>query len=183
MGPKLQADAIFDPFAERLIRKQARRVVDQAGLPMADQEDIAQDLRFHLLTQAPKYDDTRGRRTTFSKCVIERKATALLHKARGRTRGVVAVDDSDLDQFDQDVYRRRTGNGVQDPGGRSELRLDIKRCLRTLPPADRALVHLLMYERITDIARLTGVPRSTLYGRIARLREVFARANLHRLAG
>ena len=164
---------ILDAYAERVIHDQARRIVRHAALPAADREDVAQDLRIHLWRQHRKYDPSRGAWTTFARCVIERKATALLasHRTAAPTGGLTT--DEDLDAFDQEAYRQRVPAHAQ-----WERTIDVHRTLNTLPPTDRGVARLLMHMRITEAARLTGIPRSTLYGHIARIRVAFRDAGL-----
>lgn len=180
MGAGRQANAIFDPYAERIIRDRARRVARQASLPSFEREDLEQDLRVHLWKQRGKFDPTRGCWTTFARCVVERKAAALLGAYRAASTGSRLTTAEDLDSFDQDTYRQRVRPGAAPAHVQNEMQIDVARKLSQLAPTDRALARLLMHERITDIARLTGIARGTLYGRIARLRAKLDDGGLRR---
>lgn len=189
MGDGRSAQGPFDRSTEHIIQNHARRVVRRAGLAMFDQEDIAQDLRVHLWTQSHRHDDRRGSWATFARCVIERKAAVLLGRYRAGRRNPYRVaysfdasftgsegeGTSGIDRLDRDLLRRDGPRAV----GRAEIeltrRIDVGNAIRKLDPRGRRLAHQLMEHRVAEIARATGVPRGTIYERIAEIRSAFIR--------
>jgi RNA polymerase sigma-70 factor (ECF subfamily) len=176
----------FDPFCRRLVRDHARRIVRSARLPGHEVEDLQQELHLHAWVQAGKFDPERGAWTTYTKTVIERKAASLLHQARAecrsRLREAFSIDDTDpgsnwsnLERVDakraKDAVPRRAST-IEDLG------IDVRRVVARLGRKDRVLAHALMVERVAEVAARTGIPRSTLYGRIGRIRREFEEAGV-----
>ena len=58
--------------------------------------------------------------------------------------------------------------------------LDLMAVLDSLPPPLREVAELLMTDSVAEAARRLGKSRSTIYGRLARLRERFEDAGLAR---
>ena len=175
----------FDSFTENLIRTEAARIVRGARLRDDEREDLEQDLRLHLVKRTRQYDAERGRPTTFAKCVVTRQACALLSASRAqrRSRGREAYSldevqpgghEPRIDHIDQDTYLRATGRRPD----QLDLSLDVKRAMGKLGDGERELAQLLMEDRMADIARRTGIPRSSLYDRVARLRASLEAAGL-----
>ena len=163
---------IWDPFTRGTIRGQVVRVVRAARIPHYEREDLEQDLTLHLLRRERSYDPTRGSWSTFARCVIERKASSLLASARTARRG-----RSD-ELVDQDLYLWATRHAAPSLENLTSLRVDVRRAVEALDPQDRELARSLMDERVIEVSRRTGIPRSTLYGRIARIRKAFAEQRL-----
>jgi RNA polymerase sigma-70 factor (ECF subfamily) len=55
-----------------------------------------------------------------------------------------------------------------------ENRLDMERLLASLPDEHRQLCEQLKEHTMAESARILGLPRSTLYGRLNLIRECFA---------
>lgn len=174
----------FDPLINRLIRDSARRVIACANLPHAELPDIEQDLRLHLWSTRDAYQAERGARSTFAKVVLQRKAAAIAmrHRAKRRVATHVSIDD-DLDT--------KHGNGEQpvgkpSPGVRASTgstdslnrRIDVHRVLERLSRPDRAMAKQLMAARVSEIAATSGIPRSTIYESVKRIRRQFIDAGL-----
>jgi RNA polymerase sigma factor (sigma-70 family) len=169
-----------DPFCRKLIREQARRVVRGARLPGHEVEDIEQDLRMHAWRRAARFDAGRGAWSTFARAVIERKAATLLqrHRATCRTRSNEAYS---LDEVNPETDRRhvddfpdhRADADAFGRGSSREVAIDVRAAIRRLAPRDQTLAYTLMVDRVTEVSAATGVPRATLYERIARIREQF----------
>ena len=83
-----------------------------------------------------------------------------------------------FDKFDQEDYLLRTGAQSRPSDELSALALDVAAVLETLPPELRDLCRRLMRNSITEVSRTTGIPRSTLYGLIHKVRTVFEDAGL-----
>jgi RNA polymerase sigma-70 factor (ECF subfamily) len=187
MGDRRASREFLDRATEHIIRDQARRVVRRSGLAPFDREDIAQDLRLHLWLQRDRYDDGRGSWTTFARCVVERKAAVLLGHFRAERRNrrhvayafdgpLIGVDGesvSGIDRLDRDVLRRDGPHARDKNEIEPNRRLDVGAALRNLSSPRRGLARRLMQFRVAEIARLTGVPRGTLYERIAEIRSAF----------
>ena len=192
MGKTNDANSHFDSTTRYIIRKHARSVVQAAGLPRYDREDVEQELLLHLWRRQGRYTPARGKRSTFVRCVIERKAAVLLASARSqrrdRRREAYSLDECvgegsnetrRIDLFDQDDYLRSTNGSEQE---RVHRQLDVERLLARLRPEDQRLARLLMKDKVAEVARELGVPRSSLYSQIARIRSQLEVAGLNKPA-
>jgi RNA polymerase sigma-70 factor (ECF subfamily) len=60
----------------------------------------------------------------------------------------------------------------------NNLRMDVARVLDTLPEDLRDLCERLRESNMAEIARETGIARTTLYDKLTRIREAFRQAGL-----
>ncbi len=179
-------------YAAELIRCKARQLVGKAGLTRDDVEDLEQEMTLDLLLRLPKFDPNKAAHTTFVARVIERKISKLIRdrkrEKRDHRRASGSLNEPIVDgesgttervhTISQDVvdvrHRRRDRTREEE----AKLRFDVSLVLRELPEDLQAVASQLMGETITEAAKSLGVPRSTLYGAIDRLRSVFRKAGL-----
>ncbi|HKZ20276.1 MAG TPA: hypothetical protein VJQ57_09215 [Acidimicrobiia bacterium] len=189
MGSAKHAAPLFDRFSDSYIRNRAVFICSAAGLPAHEAEDFQQELRLHLFRQRRLHDPARGKWTTFVRTVIQRKAAALLQKAkaqrRARWREVASLDEdfpetqNSSDSFDLQSYLAVTSSQWTLEAG-IHLRVDLSRAVNRMRPAQRDLARSLMVERVSEVSKRTGIPRSTLYERMTELRENLQEAGFHR---
>ena len=191
MGFDNQYDGI-DPYAVRLIKYKARRLIGQAGFTASDRDDLEQELILDLLRRLPKYDPRRARRNTFIARVVEHRIATLIEARKAGIRDYRRCQCSLNDRFedengrsveraetlDQEDYLLRTGAQSRPSDELSALALDVATVLETLPPELRDLCRRLQAETVTEVSHDTGIPRSTLYGLIHKVRTVFEDAGL-----
>lgn len=184
----------IDAYAEGLIRKIARQLARRPEFRQEDPADIRQALWADLLKRRPRYRPERGRLTTFVRRVVEHQAATLIQARRAAKRGnglrhlsfSHEMDDGEGgltelgETISQDHYLRWTRGTVLSEADRLELAFDLERAAFRLPAADRVVCLLLVELNISDVARVLGVPRSTLYGTVYRLRRVFRELGLHK---
>ena len=60
----------------------------------------------------------------------------------------------------------------------NEIRMDLDRAIASLPDELRDLCERLRDDTMAEIAREMGVPRTTLYDRLSKLRDAFREAGL-----
>ncbi|MBK8285791.1 MAG: sigma-70 family RNA polymerase sigma factor [Ahniella sp.] len=159
-------------------------MVGKAGLLAADVGDIEQDIWLDLLSRLHTFDPERGHPRAFIRLVAQNKAKSILtaRSAVKRGRGKLDLslnwgpDDGDCEgqelheTIGRDDYLRRTRGPVRSEEERMDLGLDVRRFLARLHPVDRTVCLLLVERGATDVARVVGIPRSTLRGVIDRLR-------------
>ena len=162
-----------------LIRAKARQLVGRNGFTRSDRSDIEQNLVVHVIENLPRFDATRGRRTTFvDRIVNHRVASILRHRCAQRRdyRRSLAFEQApvndDGEQFEP--ADRRQAHADPPP----DLKFDLANAVETLNDELRQMCGLLMHESIADTARRLGLTRAEARTRIARIRRLFADAGL-----
>ena len=174
-------------YATVLIRCKARQLVGKAGFTWDDVEDLVQEMTLDLLSRLPKFDPDKAAHTTFVARVIERKISKLFRDRRREKRDYRRESDSLNDPvkdgggetieraytMDQDAVDIRMGRRDRTREDEAMLCLDVSLVLSGLPDDLRPVAEELMKKTITEAAKSLGMPRSTLYGAIDRLRPFF----------
>lgn len=179
-------------LAARLISIKARQVVRRPGFTPSDWPDVEQDLALDLLRRLPRFDPARASLRTFVNRVVEHRISTLIeareaamrdHRRHGTLHEEVSDPDGEaaelLDLLDEESCRERVGLPVRDPFGDADLRADLEEALRTLPTHLRDLARRLQKDSPSEVARSTGIPRTTLLKRMGRIRAHLDRAGLH----
>ena len=179
-----------EPYAAWLIRRKAKQLVGRAGFTVSDRPDIEQELHLDLVRRLPKLDESRAKRTTFIRHVVENRVPSPLAErtaaSRDHRRCTTSLDepiegdgcDSFGDTLDESAIHQRGGPTDRDEAERLDLRLDVERVLALLPDDARRLAAELMAHSTSEVARRRGVPHSSLRYRIGRLRTECERAGL-----
>lgn len=179
-------------YAAVLIRCKARQLVGKAGFTWDDVEDLEQEMRLDLLERLPKFDPDKASRTTFVARVIEHKISKLCrHRKQQRRdyrRESGSLNDPIADgegktiehayTIGQDEVDIRMGHRRRSLEEEAHLRLDVSLVMSGLPESLREIAERLKTETITEAAKSLGIPRSTLYRSIGRLKVIFEDAGL-----
>jgi len=178
-------DALGD-YAEKLIRRKARRLVGVAGLTVSDVPDLEQDMKVDLLKRLSKYDAKRAPRNAFITRLVNNCIATIIEARNAKARDyhrhcslnnkVAASQDEDVEmaellgtQADGRFHR-----AARSPESRVGLKLDLERAVADLPPDLQVLWQCFMTQSLTEISKDTGIPRGTLYEKRERLRRHFA---------
>jgi RNA polymerase sigma-70 factor (ECF subfamily) len=187
----------FDGFTARLIRRKARQLVGKAGFTSSDRPDIEQELVLKLLKQRSAFDPAKAPWQVFAVTVVERCAASLVRDRRAQKRdhrrvrslhGTVcsrADGPTELAQAlgAREYDQRRQCQTRSDPE-LAELRADLHEVLNQVAPELRELARALEHTQSTaEAARVLGMPRNTICGKIRRLRQRFERAGLRAYFG
>lgn len=168
------------PVASEIIRKKARSLASRQGYAPDDADDIAQDLFLDLLQRASAFDPAKGNERQFVCTIVNRCIATMIEARQAAKRGwgalVICLDD---DTGVDDARSRHEAITDEDVavGSRSnresrDLAIDLTRALDTLPPDLGHLAkQLLMGRTPTEIARASGIPRTTVSDRVAQLRR------------
>ena len=181
-----------EPYGAWLIRRKAKQLVGRAGFTVSDRPDIEQELHLDLVRRLPKLDESRAKRTTFIRHVVENRVASLLAErtaaSRDYRRCTTSLDeptDGDgcsggtrADALEASARARHGGVSDREEAERLDLRLDVERVLALLPEDARQLAAELMAHSTSEVARRRGVPHSSLRYRIGRLRTECERAGL-----
>lgn len=159
----------------------------------ADIEDLEQELRAAVLAARPRHDPGRGAWRTFVDRVVGNRAKNLVKEQRAERRNPRRCcyiadlksrsssrchpDDGVFCEFDADAYGEsfgRVGHSVE----RAEIRIDLSTIWAELEPQERTALARLFELTITELSREIGVPRTSLYRVMRRLRAVLRRRGL-----
>lgn len=160
---------------------------------LGDVEDIQHDLIEDVLRRLPKFNGQRAGVKTFICRLINNKIASMIksHDAecRGNDGSECSLDDWVRDETGSWVRRDTTVDAARStahfgvvnrsPVEQSDLAMDAATVMATLSPELQDLAERLQTQTPTEISRDTGLSRSTLYQRIAALREIFIGAQLH----
>ena len=186
---------ILDPstesFLARLIRRKAHQLVGRAGFRTADKEDIEQELQLKVVKHLAAYNGERGHLHPFLTTIIERQAATLVRNQAAAKRDPRRVVSLNVEvQVDGEGYSElSTTIGQRESDARlcrrsrhqisgSDLKQDVDVVIAKLSPVEQRLCDCLKRGSITETARELGIPRSTVYDTIARLRKPFEAADL-----
>jgi RNA polymerase sigma-70 factor, ECF subfamily len=169
--------------ARQRIRRKARQLIGKAGLKPADREDLEQELALRLWRGLKDFDPSLGHSAAFVTTVLDRAANSILRLRnsikRGSRHAHQVLLPPTIEEDDPDGGECSTEIGVSEVSHEATVDLvhDVAIVLSRLSPALRALAEDLKHRGITEIVASSGVARSTIYARIARLRAAFRSVN------
>ena len=145
-------------LALRAVQVRAAAAIATGRLAPADREDLEQEALMGLCVALRQYDASRASLRTFLERVADKRFASMMR--RHRSPAVVEHLDG---------HRLATADGIP----AVQFHVDFERILAPLGDSDRALALLLVEHGPTEISRTMGIARSTVYARIARLRQAF----------
>ena len=172
-------DALFNAYADDQVRIRARILVKQSSLPPHAQEDIRQDMYLQLARAQRRFDPQKGAPNTFISRVLDRFCMHFVRKEGTKMRTRIPTQPcSDIGE-DFDLDNRTVGEGMLADAVRAEWQQQVRAVIADLPPELQELCEALISGRDrTAMAEQLGIARSSLYRRLARLREVFRLAKI-----
>ncbi len=182
----------LNQYASNLIRKKAGELIGKCGFTKSDLEDIQQDLWLDLISRQSGFDPERGAETTFIAMVINNRFATIIEHRKAEKRDcrtyICSMDDkvdygNDLslsrhEVVDQDIYIRTTQKVSRTQVDYQDLRLDVDRAIRSLPPLLRDIALLLCGVSVSEAAQITGIPRTTINEMRNAIRKVFQKKGI-----
>jgi RNA polymerase sigma-70 factor (ECF subfamily) len=179
-------------FAGRYIRRKAKQLVGKARFTASDEPEIEQNLRITLLRRLPKFNPARRHWIVFATMVIDRRVATILESRRTKKcehiQNITSLsvrmvgEDGEWTELGRMVGPEHkeglTGKYARSAHDQCELAQDVETVLSRLPDDLRDLCERLKTRSLSEIARDTGVPRSTLNDRLRKVRKIFAAAGL-----
>ncbi len=156
-------EPVFDqalPLALRAVQVRTAAAVGTGRVAAADREDLEQEVLLGLWMALRHYDSSRASLRTFLERVADKRFASAL-----RRRSPVQIECLDGHRF-------TTADGIP----AVQFKVDFERVLAPLGDSERALALFLVDTAPTEISRMLGIARSTVYARIARLRRAFLEA-------
>jgi len=180
---------MIDSTVVRIACTHAARLVGRFGFTGADRDDIQQEILLDYFIRVRRYNLAKsGRRTFLHRVVRNRIATLCEFQSAGCRDYRLCSDSLDApsgdsipleDTVSADAYQDRVGRCATPSWDREELRIDVDRVLATLPSELAAIANMLRSEGVVETAYQLGMPRATLYRRIAEIRIAFRSAELN----
>lgn len=184
----------IDDYALICARYHARRLSEyHPCFDAADYEDIEQELILYFLTEAPKFDPAKSDWKLHVFIIIQRRARAIkleaeAQKRGGRIRPFSIYDLLPLEQdFEVGITKVEATSSADGLWGDAyfawnhlnlEARADVQRVIASLSPHHRQICEWLQERTPTEIARDTGIPRTTITSVVATLRKRLREAGL-----
>ena len=190
MGTDNRSGAV-DDYAVRIIKHKARQLVGRYGLTFFDREDLEQELMIDLLQRMRHFNPAKAKKSTFMARIVERHIATLLETRHAQCRdwrlcrvSLNTPHENDkgdtwelIDRMDSEGALRTCRPDTRE-SEINNLRMDVARVLDTLPEDLRDLCERLRESNMAEIARETGVARTTLYDKLTRIRAAFRQAGL-----
>jgi DNA-directed RNA polymerase specialized sigma24 family protein len=131
-------------------------------------EDLESELLLEFYQRLARFDRRRASLSTFAWRVMDRKIVGILrHRLAQRRVASILVELLPGD----DLH-------LPSPAPQWELRLEVERVVATLPTPLAELARALCWMSPTEAARFLGCARTTVYGRIGRLRAALVEAGI-----
>lgn len=170
----------IDPYVVKQVRYHARSLIRHPNIYGMEIEDIEQEFMLDVFGRSHAYDREKSGWRTFVDRILHHKIADLIEEAKAQKRGggipplsLDAIFESDEGGHDE----------LPDPVGHSvcgmHLVIDLKRLAQSLPQPLAELMFRLGEHNPSEISRMTGVPRATLYGSIYALRGTLSEHGLH----
>ena len=176
----------IDGYAADLIRHKARQLVGKAGLTEDDRQDLEQELMIDLLGRMKHFNPAKGKKTTFMTRIVERRISTILEARFAQCRDwrkciaslndpIPGGDNDSAERIEQVCSDGQMGHHGRDTNEQrqNDIRFDLERVIAALPEDLQDLCEKLQSSNMAEIAREMGVPRSTLYGKLTKLRDAF----------
>ena len=170
---------LLDDYTREQVRIRSKILVDQFELPLDQQDDLQQDMLLELHKAAKRFKPAKASWHTFVSRVLDcfckyytRRESCRNRRSPRETPCSDIAEDFSLD-------RRPVGPGVLAGLVSDEDRRRLRQVIAELPDNLRRLWEALMDDTSKRAAaRKVGISKSTLYRRLATIREHFEEAGI-----
>src|SRR5262245_60246717 len=173
----------------KVVSLNAKRLIGRTGLRLQDRDDVHQHLVMDLIRRLPKFDPKRGGIEGFISMVVERCGRKLLRTRRAAKRyampaslsAIVVTEEGATElaaTISQREYDARRQREPRTKGDQAQLERDVTDVLAGLPANVREFAEMLKHCSVAEAARRLGIPRTTLYAHVQRIRRHFERSGL-----
>lgn len=181
-----------DPFTRKVVSRRVGQLLRRPDFAGDTEDDLTQDFLGRLADAMTRHSDEVGHRNPFIVMIVDRYVATLVEHRQAsmrRTETPVSLSqtivDSDIGAVEmaqtigEHEQDRRLETRRLDQNDYSNLKHDLAVVLSRLTPQQQKFVRLLGDHSIADIARLMGVPRTTLNFWRAKIVKIFEEAGLH----
>ena len=193
MSHQVQAGQVqveFDRFEEWFIKRQALKLVADAGFPADEIEDIQQEMRLYVLQQMLQFDKDKSARHTYVVLAVRYCTTMLVRQRyaakRNGGRPLQSLNDTVFDaegseaEFHEMIGSdaRRTTGSDRDHEERRDLVMDVRCVVASLPDHLRQWCAVFGELGIREASRKHHVPLTRLRKIKAEILAAFTAAGL-----
>ena len=162
----------INPYVINQVQYHARSLIRHPSIHNYEVEDLEQEMMLDYLSRIQAYDLEKASFKTFVDRILNHKCASIIENAKAQKRG------SGLSEFSLDSWLENPdgeNNELPDPTSESsfihDLRIDLKQATKNMEPKLIVLMIQLSTHSMSEISRLTGTPRSTLYDALSSLRD------------
>ena len=192
MGSAPAHDAVLTAYAQSVINHKACQLARRTDFSRSDEDDLAQDMRLHLLRRAHRFDPARSSYNTFVARVIDSWIATML-RDRWRRKRAAGLEAQSLeatsatqdgapaslrDVLHPDQVVGRTAIGPGDEAARRELIAVVARIVGAMPPPLPDICARLPDQSHAAIRGELGLSRRQFDNAMARIRKTFEDAGL-----
>lgn len=176
-------DPSFLDAAEHLIRRKARKLCRHRAFGVSNVDDIAQELRMHVLQQGAKFDPAITTWEQFVSFILDKRVVSLVRHAlaeiRAPDRLEASLNEPVCNSDGEDVERHETTPELaRDTDRLRDLQRDVASVLSRLPDDLRAVALALAWGTPHGVGVELGMSRRVVPQLVEQLREIFRDAGL-----
>ena len=186
----------IDKYTADLIRHKSHQLIGKAGFVQADRADIEQELMLDLLRRMKHFDPAKAKRSTFMSRIVEHRISTMLEYRFAGCRDWRKCRESlnepirqGEEGFAEKIENVTSPTDFRWDSSPSEIDhqhgrcIDLRRVLEALPEEMRDICERLKSQGVTEVARDLKIPRTTLYGKLLKIRGIFQAAQIHEYLG
>jgi RNA polymerase sigma factor (sigma-70 family) len=166
--------AFDDSVALRLARSYAAQLIGHYGFGSDDFGDLTQELLHECIRRREKFNPSRSGLITFTKLVIRNRVASLIESRSAKRRDYRLCQPIEPKNSLAATRSGITSSGIE----LINLQIDVAKTVGTLRPDLARLAYHLGIHTISEIARITGQSRCTIYRKRTELRRIFENAGL-----
>jgi len=152
------------PLARRVAQVHSAKWVRVLRAAGHDRDDLEAVCIAEVWAKLHRFNPTKSSLPTFVERIVTSKAFSFLRRCKARKRTRTDADATGISGMPIDVAIAR--------------RVDLRRALASLNNADQKVARMLVHWNPSEIAKLFGISRASVYRCIERIREAFRRAGL-----
>jgi len=180
-------------YIRTLIQVTVKKTIGLHGFNKSDQEELEQQIAFEVIRRRSKFDPAKAQEKTFLARLVKHAVADIIAARKAGNRDYRREEGS-LDQWTKDgdgkwVRRgdtiseeaagRRTGQAGAWPEEPGDLAIDMADVVAALPVRLREIYEQLKaHGSVQNVARATGLHRSSVYDALAQIRQRFEETGL-----
>ena len=183
----------IDRYASWLIGRKAKELISTGFFPESDAEDIEQELSMSVRRGIAHYDPIRSGLKTFINRIVRNRAAGLIETRKAAKRGYgiatrsfdeeIEGEDGDLTTLhefvDENMCLKRAGWSAGISEQQRDVKIDLTRAIRSLPPDLREVWERLKVQTVSEISQAMRVSRGSVYRKIELIRKFLEGRGLH----